>query len=167
MPFAPIIGLAFILYYGSKVLYQLPKHRTLYQQTLFNGSREKYGRIPGQDYMQWNGKQISPFHKKCIIGGAYWNGAQNEDFIYSDSTIETPFCTEKDLRWLKLEYLRCKENVEIEILRRSLYALIPFVGSYALINLFMGRSVQMSDSFWYWDQALEFHIENCKKKLGK
>jgi hypothetical protein len=168
-PIAPIAGLIGILFYGIKALRLLPKHRLLYRQTLVNGSREPYGRIPGQDYLQWNGKQISPFHKKIRWGGSYWHGTQNDRFL--DSPIETPFCTEEDLKWLELEFLRCgsKHYLDriLENLQLSAYALIPFVGVLSLTRLFMGRSYSMDSRFWFWYEALEFHAENCKKKLGK
>ncbi len=172
IPFAPIIGLIGILFYGIQTLRLLPKHRSLYRQTLFNGSRESYGRIPGQDYTQWNGKQITTYHRKLNLKGIYLHGAETQNFLVAESPIKTPFCTEEDLRWLEVEFLRYVDKAgleeKLEKIQFSALALIPIFGVYAAICLFVGRTEPMSDGrFWDWWEALEFHIETCKKNLRK
>ncbi len=171
IPFAPIIGLIGILFYGIQALRQLPKHRSLYRQTLFNGIRENYGRIPGQDYSQWDGKQIIPCHRKLNLKGIYLHGAENQNFLVAEPLIKTPFCIEEDLRWLEVEFLRYVDKAvldeKLDKFQLSALALIPIFGVYAAVCLFIGRTEPMSRGrFWNWWDALEFHIETCKKNLG-
>ncbi len=144
----------------------MPKYRALYRQTLFNGSRQPYGRVPGQDYTECDGKQITPHRKKQKKTYKYWKSREQRWVC----PIETPFCTDEDLIWLELETIRreYKKTFDEETLGKligSLFALIPIFGVPAMICIYMGGPPAPVLDFDGEARALHFHIINCKNIL--
>lgn len=56
---APLLSILAIPYFACKALYKWVEYRPFYNDTLTNGSRERFGRVTGQDYTRWNGKAVN------------------------------------------------------------------------------------------------------------
>jgi hypothetical protein len=51
----PLVSLVAVPVFAALALYHWNQHRSLYNQTLTDGKRAKFGRIEGQNYTHWNG----------------------------------------------------------------------------------------------------------------
>ena len=189
IPLAPIAGLVCTPIFAVKALLDWLDYRPLLKEMLSKGAREKFGRVAGQDYTRLDGKQANPIKVPPGLArrnkrmGVYPHG-KNYDFEFTDEFIETAFNTQEDLEWLELELKRKKAEellkMDLKRLRASAIALIPFFGAIwvLLTEIGPGRAISRSrpkpfsnipDPFflthWYWDVAMNFHIQNLKKKL--
>lgn len=187
---APLVSLVAIPIFSLKALSHWDEHKSLYNQTLTNGSRAKFGRVEGQDYTRWDGKAITQIktnptwqERMHELIGVYIHG-QKEDFYenYCKGQADSPFQTLDDFNWLEREFTRREKkdllDSDLKMLRAFSKALIPIVGVFWVIYsetsmsgasevgcrvCMMGRDSE--NTHWGWKRAILFHQETISEKL--
>lgn len=185
----PVISLVAVPIFALKALPQWVEHRSLYNRTLTNGSRAKFGRVEGQDYTRWDGKPITQINTNPTwqermheLIGAYVHGQEDSEFERDPSKQATnsPFHTQDDLNWLKREFTRREKkdslDSDLKMLRAFSKALIPIAGVIWVLfsELSMGGACEMEcrgcmmggDTHWGWKKAINFHQNILSKKLS-
>jgi hypothetical protein len=190
MTVAPLVSLVAVPIFTIIALSQWVKHRSLYNRTLTNGIRSKFGRIEGQDYTRWDGKAVvqiktNPTWQEQMheLMNAYVHGKNHRNFeIDTKQVIDYPFQTKEDLDWLNREFSRRKKkdllDGDFKMLRAFSKALIPIAGViWVLFSEIgaggassLGCSVCMlgadsEDKHWGWKEAIDFHEKILLRKL--
>lgn len=181
---APIVSLVAIPVFALKALSKCIDHQKLYKQTLTNQTREKYGRIPGQDYTRWDGKEVvknlSPTVRKHESMGEYFHGLEKNPF--QEHAADNPFSTIEDKKWLALEHrrLQVKELMgnDLKMIRKFAKALIPLIGliwvACTEVNTRRGasqfrcRACVTGDGHqkhWSRGKSISYHINALGQKL--
>lgn len=171
---APVVSLVALPIFALKALPNWIEHKSLYNSTLENGKRAKYGRIEGQDYTRWNGKarvKVVASEKDRLheLLNSYSHGRMDKE------KATTTFNTSEDFDWLKREYRRREAedllNDDLKMIRAFAKALIPVAGVLWVLNSetglggasSMGCTVcQMGgelddNSHWGWKEAITHH----------
>lgn len=190
---APVVSLVAVPIFALKSLHQWVEHRSLYNRTLTDGSRAKFGRVEGQDYTRWDGKAVTQIktnptwqERMYELIDEYVHGQKDHSFknVSSKQAVDNPFQTQDDLSWLKREFSRREKkdllNSDLKMLRAFFKALIPIVG---VIWVFfsetgMGGASEMGcrvcrlgmmggkDTHWGWRGAIKFHQKTISNKLS-
>jgi len=148
----PLVAVVALPIFASKALYYSIQHRSLYNRTVTNQTREKFGRVAGQDYTRWDGKatqvQTSPtwqdrmhekigsyihgFNKDIEIGPTELDPQPYFGSFHTSPAKDCPFKTREDLNWLNHEYARreVKDKLDSDLERTRAFAkaLIPIAG---------------------------------------
>lgn len=189
---APLVSVIAVPVFAAKALLHWNEHRSLYNRTLTDFGRAKFGRIGGQNYMRWDGKnfqqsipnasQIDKIHE---VMGSYLHGSPDAKFRYDPSaeTQDSPFKTPEDLAWLTREFQRKeKEDLldnDLKMLRAFSKALIPIIGViWVLYTEFsVGGASEMGcrgclmggpdaeNAHWGWREAIRFHSKSLIRRL--
>lgn len=187
---APFVSLVAVPIFALLSIRQFVKHRSLYTQTLTDGSRAKFGRVEGQDYTRWDGKAISRLtmnptwqERMHELIGSYVHGQADDSFKREPSkqALDSPFKTQEDLNWLKREVTRreTKDGLDfaLKMLRAFSKTLIPLVGVIWVLFSETGmggasqigcRGCMMANSeytHWTWARAIKFHQITLSSKL--
>lgn len=188
---APFVSAVAVPIFATKAFLHWNEHRSLYNRTLTNLTREKFGRIPGQDYMRWDGKAINQANINPTLTekmheaiGSYIHGSPDNSFTYNRSkeATDSPFRTQEDLEWLKREFTRKeKEDLldsDLKMLRAFSKALIPIIGVIWILftELSIGGASQIGcsvcmmggdveNTHWGWREAIEFHRQSLQNRL--
>ena len=87
---APFVSAVAVPVFAIKAYLHWNEHRPLYNRTLTNLTREKFGRIAGQDYTRWDGKAVDQMNTKPTWAermheaiGSYIHGSQDSSFKYN------------------------------------------------------------------------------------
>lgn len=187
---APVVSLVAIPIFAFKALPQWFEHRALYNRTLTNGSRAKFGRIEGQDYTRWDGKAISSVLTKPTWQervheqlGLYFHGQEDDSFRKNEQITDNPFQSKDDLDWLNKEFIRREKkdllDSDLRMIRAFAKALIPIVGFIWVLftELSTGGASNLtctvcekgwntSDKHWEWRKAIKFHQARLSSKLA-
>lgn len=177
--FAPLVSVVAVPIFALKALPAGIQYRSLYNRTLTNGSRAKFGRIKEQDYTRWNGKPESKtmqtksdrIHESI---GQYVHGQKSFEFK-NYPVNDSPFLTKEDLKWLELEFKRREKKdlleSDLKMLRAFSKALIPIGGLFWVLatettvggaseigcrGCMMGDS-DSEDTHWSWREAINYH----------
>ncbi len=190
---APMVSLVAVPIFALKALPKWIEHGTLYNRTLTDGRRAKYGRIEGQDYTRWDGKAVSqvksnptPQDRMHELINKYVHGQKKSPckLTVSQQALDCPFKTGNDLTWLKSEFTRreIKDllDSDLKMLRAFSKALIPLAGVFWVLysETGMGGASQIgcsvcmtggkaSESHWGWQKAINFHKQALSTILGK
>ena len=187
---APLVSAVAVPVFAIKSLLRWNEHRSLYDRTLTNLTREKFGRVAGQNYMRWDGKAIDPVNanpseaeKMHEAIGSYVHGYKDRSFKDPiREKADSPFQTKEDLEWLNREWVRKeKEDLldgDLKMLRAFSKALIPLIG--VIWVLFTELSIggaseigcrvcmmgdEVEDTHWGWKEAITFHRNHLQRKL--
>lgn len=176
----PVIGLVALPIFAGKIIYYGIKYLYLSGRTITN--QTKFGRIQGQDYTKWNGKQIQNLNnnqtKNELIQnqvGNYLSGKDGMSFIEAltekNLPIETAFTNKKDLQWLDKEFERRKVkdllDASLTTLQISCKALIPIIGIFWILKTMkLNVNLDCKHKYWHWTSAIDFHRKNLLKKLN-
>jgi hypothetical protein len=144
MVLAPVVSLIAVPIFAVKSLIKWIDHSKAFKATLgTDQTRASFGRIKGQDYTKWDGKEIvaqvklepSKADLMHAAVGKYMHGSQDRTFeedVYDGGSIETPFDSQEDMAWLKKEITRREKeellDTDFKVLRASMKLLIPVVG---------------------------------------
>lgn len=178
---SPVVSAIALPILGVRSLRKWVKHRELYNRTLTNQTREKYGRIPGQDYTRWDGRAVvqtnaTPTESERMheLMGMHMHGS-NDPYFMDRKTLDVAdaFPLPEDKEWLKKEYT-CREakaslDSDLRMARAFAKALIPIGG--VLWVLFTetapGGGSQLGcpvcqmgsseESHWEWPIAILYH----------
>lgn len=187
---APLVSLVALPIFALKALPVWIKSRSLYKQTLTDGVRAKFGRVEGQDYTRWNGKSLDAEAMDAnqrAHGGPnheyYLHGRVDKNFKKSKEAIITPFSTKEDLEWLTIELERRKaidwilpyRLNEVSLLAKMLVPLIGLSWAIATDGIPSSFSCEVLKTcrqdhitkHWNWHDAINFHIENCRKLIDQ
>lgn len=183
--FGPFLSLGAIPFYAIRAIPKWIAHRSLYKKTLTNQSREKFGRIKGQDYTRWDGKAVIqakkiPTHIERMHEalGEYFHGAEDDSF---EAASDSPFKTLEDVEWLKLELERLGKkyslNYDLGKLRAFSKALIPIIGVIWVVfsetrpgggSEFGCRYCGLDHNWlavhWSFEAAIDFHIRSIQQR---
>ncbi|MGL5264230.1 MAG: hypothetical protein ACRDAI_06645 [Candidatus Rhabdochlamydia sp.] len=184
---APLLSVVAIPYFSIKSLCKWIEYRPLYNNTLTNGSREKFGRIAGQDYTRWDGKAVRQEsltleQQQHELADAYIHGAEDPSFMKNrDKVFDNPFSAKEDYLWLNREFTRREKKEpldnDVRMLRAFSKALIPLVGwpwvlmtetsfggaSQIGCDVCMKGQLALKDrawskeAHWGWRKAITFH----------
>ena len=142
---APVVSaIALPIFVGRSIKHAV-EHSIQYEKTLtVEKTREKAGRVKGQDYTRWDGKAIERQQRWgepiCEEREYYYHGYTGKTFYHQGSSEDQrtpraedcPFTTPEDWAWLDAEYARreIKETLESDLgfMRAFGKALIPVVG---------------------------------------
>lgn len=143
---APLFSTLAMSYFACKTLYKWVEYRPFYNDTLTNGSREKFGRVIGQDYTRWDGKAVSQVksltldQKQHELADAYVHGAKDRFFMknYDKEALDNSFSTNEDLLWLNQEFTRREKkellDKDLRMLRAFSKALVPLIGPFWVLG---------------------------------
>lgn len=187
---APVVSLVAVPIFALKALPQWIEHRSLYNRTLTDGTRAKFGRIEGQDYTRWDGKAITqektnPTWQERMheLMDAYVHGQKDASFSYHfEQAEDCPLQTKEDLNWLKREFTRREKkdrlDSDLKMLRAFSKALILIAGVIWVLfsETAIGGASQMGcpvcmlggdseDTHWNWKEAILFHKKALSQKL--
>lgn len=183
---APVVSLIAVPIFAIKALPKWIEHRSLYNKTLTNLSREKYGRVAGQDYTRWDGKAVDQVRTTADemheLMGEHVHGAKDDSFWRLLGQEDCPFKTEEDAEWLKHEFSRREKkdllDSDLRMLRAFLKALLPILGLIWVLLTETGptgastigcRVCMMGgdseNTHWNWRNAIQFHQNNLQRRL--
>lgn len=194
MAVAPLVGLVAAPIFAIKSLPMWIQHNALYKKTLTilpgknAPAREKFGRVPGQDYTRWDGKisplPISPQEAAKMeqheLINEYVHGLKSYPINVSP---DSAFKTKDDLDWLDKEYTRLQKKDLLDgdwkTLRVFAKAIIPIVGVLWIVatETLIGGASQVEcpvctmggnaeDTHWGWATAIDFHRKDLKGRLS-
>lgn len=187
----PIVSLVAVPIFAIKALPKWIEHRSLLNKTLTNLTREKFGRIAGQDYTRWDGKAVhlikinlSQKDQMHELINSYVHGATNNSFNhnYNEEAPDCPFNTKEDVEWLNREFTRREKQDQLDsdliMLRGFSKGLIPVLGIiwvlYSETN--PGGSFEIGcracamghdskDTHWGWEKAINFQRTSLQRRL--
>ncbi len=189
---APFVSVVAVPIFAFKASLNWFAHRSLYNRTLTNLNREKFGRVVGQDYTRWDGKAVNPVNtnptdveKMHEAIGFYFHGAPDSTFSYKvdKEAADSPFRTQEDLDWLNREFTRKKKedllDSDLKMLRAFSKALIPVAGFIWVLftELSLGGACQIGctvcmrgeidaeKTHWEWQEAINFHRNSLQRRL--
>ncbi len=183
---APVVSLVAAPIFSIKALSKWIEHRSLYNRTLTNLSREKYGRVAGQDYTRWDGKAVDQVRTTADqmheLMGDHVHGTKDDSFSRLLGQEDSPFKTEEDAEWLRHEFSRreTKEllDSDLRMLRAFSKAIIPVLGIIWVLCTETGptgasqlgcsvcmRGGDSEDTHWNWRNAIQFHQSNLQRRL--
>lgn len=181
---SPLISLVALPILAVKTAKDYAEHKSLYKKTLTNQTRAPFGRVEGQDYTRWDGKEIKvlsddqmkkKLHKELryFSHGCVENGiTRKQRYEHDASPADCPFKTKEDLEWLKIELARVKKEKDFKWDKDYLCLfsemLIPLVGVFLAYRTFRTlNNISKSAGEWKWEQvqAINYHIEALQLKL--
>ncbi len=169
---APFVSAVALPIFAIKALPKWIEHKELYAQTLYDGTRVKYGRVEGQDYTNWYGQakaNVVPTDKDRLheLLNSYVH--RKVEGIPNSTT----FNTVDDIVWLDKEVKRREVedslNEDLKMIRAFAKALIPIAGILWVLATetgaggasTMGCTVCMQggdeDKHWSWQEAINYH----------
>lgn len=136
----PLVSLVAIPIFAIKSIPKFIDHKKLYNKTLTNGTRAKFGRVEGQDYTRWDGKKTftkkNDFEKEHERINIYFHGG-TKNYYNNELPQDYPFKTIEDLNWLKREFKRREKkdllDDNLTTIKAFSWALIPLVGIFVAI----------------------------------
>lgn len=183
----PIVSAIALPIFILKAIPHWITHNALYKETLYDGSRVKYGRIPGQDYTQWDGRatnrEQTPQDLQHAQIGMYVHG-KNTPPREADITFSLyPFRTRDDVAWLgrELSWRKQKDllDFDVKMIRAFSKGIIPIIGLIWILATETGtggaseigcRVCQIGDDIeyrhWSLNEAITFHRDFLLKKLN-
>lgn len=169
---APFVSAVALPIFAIKALPKWIEHKELYAQTLYNGTRVKYGRVEGQDYTNWYGQakaNVIPTDKDRLheLLNSYVHG--KVEWVPNSTT----FNTVDDILWLDKEVKRREVedylNEDLKMIRAFAKALIPIAGILWVFATETGAGGASSvgctvcmlggdeDKHWSWQEAISHH----------
>lgn len=183
---APVVSAVALPIFALKAIPTWINYKIKYNRTLTNGQRERYGRVPGQDYTRWDGRAVEGKSRELTKAeksheklNAYIHGRENLDFKNNLSPwVRSSFNTSEDVQWLDneidLRKAKVKLDADIRMIQIFAVSLVPIIGwMYAFVLATsvggpssMGCSVCLldgkEDKHWGWGESLSYH-----KKLAE
>ncbi len=151
IPLAPIAAAVALPFFGVKAAVQAVQLHQLKSKTLTNGTRAPFGRVSGQNYTLWDGKdralELSKDQKRIqpvVERAGYFfhgNGAilsesaiydKTQELVFGDTEIDNYPFSDKDLTWFENEMQRLGAEKQLyntlKMVRALAKALIPLIG---------------------------------------
>jgi hypothetical protein len=189
---SPLVSVVALPIFAVKAIPKWIEHRSFYNKTLTDGSREKYGRVSGQDYTRWDGKKVVQVEvdakaaRRARMHEAIDKHIHGKEYFFynhvNERAVDSPFQTQEDLDWLNKEYTRKEKkdllDTDLKMLRAFAKAIIPFIGVWWVLGSefkpggaseFGCRVCSMGgneDAHWGSYQAISYHKKVLTQKLA-